>query len=315
MLRSRRPRKPKGFAAEVAGAERVVKRAIAAGRKLDGIADLWRGEKYKRAFAAAQHGKCGYCETFVLNHPAHMEHHAPKGKVHILVDDGEEVDGLNNVPDRLTLEICATGYHWLVYAWENWLLACERCNSRWKGSLFPTREDLDAGLPQAVDSVYRMRGIEAVRTLLGAHQRRSPRRKFTPLLLHPFGPEDAADHLEFNEAGEIAPRAGSDIGRETIRTCGLHRESLRRARQPIAEYVFRLIERLEDAGEIGDRKTIANTLADLLLLGAEDRAHAGMVRAIVLSELELRWEDLERLVNKLPPKPSTRTNHRRSSRT
>jgi hypothetical protein len=276
MLRHRRPRLPKTFAADVGPARRAAARAVAAGLSLDGIPQLWRNDGYKAAFDRAQYGKCGYCEVFAKNHPAAMEHHAPKGCVQVLAAEGIELKWSCKVRDRETPEICATGYYWLMFAWTNWLLACERCNTPWKRSLFPVRE---APHP------------------LPPH----PRRRFTPLLLHPFGPRDPVDHLEFTERGQIAPRRASVYGRATIRTCGLHRESLSGKRAGIAGDTYREIRWLRDALKAPDRVGAWKSTVRLLSLGAEDREHAGMVRSIVLSELGHRWRALQALEAKLRP--------------
>jgi hypothetical protein len=309
MLLFRRPGEPKGFSKHVAPARRAVRLAVAAGQKLDQIPEVWREEKHKRAFSVAQHGKCGYCETFALNHPAAMEHHAPKGELQVLVAEGSEAEDLYNVRDRETPEISATGFHWLALAWDNWLLACERCNTGWKRSLFPVREDV--AFLEAVEVAYRLGGIEAVKALLATKAPRPPhpRRKLTPLLLNPFGPEDPVDHLDFGRLGGIAARNGSDHGRETIRTCALHRESLRRIRQGIAMDAFRHVERLTHALAAQDLDAAGRAVHDLLSIGGEDRAHAGMVRCIVLSQLALRWPQLEALAKKLAltvPPPNER---------
>jgi hypothetical protein len=42
----------------------------------------------------------------------------------------------------------------------------------------------------------------------------------------------------FGELGEIEAWQGSEHSRETIRVCGLDRESLRRSRERIAEQVY-----------------------------------------------------------------------------
>lgn len=201
MLRFQRPKPPPGFAREIGPALRATRKAIAAGERPE-LPELWG--KHKAAFSAAQHGKCGYCEMFALNHPSAVDHFAPKGAVHVLVSDGIELEDLSNVRDRETREISGTGYYWIAYDWNNWLLACERCNTRWKGSLFPVREDPHPCPPH-------------------------PRRRYTALLLNPYGPADPVDHLDFNSLGQIFPRTGSAVGDATIRTCGLERESLRRA--------------------------------------------------------------------------------------
>jgi hypothetical protein len=95
---------------------------------------------------------------------------------------------------------------------------------------------------------------------------------------------------------------------QRVRTCALHRESLRRTRQGIAEDAFRYIDALVRAGQDVEKARWA--VEHLLSLGGEDRAHAGMVRCIVLSRLALSWPELEALVKKHGPsvsRPKKRT--------
>ncbi len=303
MLLFKRPKQPRGFAKDVGPARRAVKAAVAASKKLDQIPEVWREEKYKRAFAAAQHDKCGYCETFALNHPAPMDHHAPARELQVLAREGFEVDGHYHVRDRETPQVSATGYHWLAFAWSNWVLTCERCNTGWKRGLFPVLEDMRSGFTQAPEGAWRLGGIEGAKAFVGVNAPRPPhpRRRFTPLLLNPFGPEDPVDHLEFSEHGQIAPRDGSDRGRETIRTCGLHRESLRKVRSSLAKLVHGEVTWLLQTLRAGDHGAAWKSTKLLLSLGAESSAHAGMVRSIVLSQLARRWPELEILEKKLRP--------------
>jgi hypothetical protein len=275
VLRFTRPQRPKGFARAVAAAVRAVREVIAAGNAPDFDSDpLWRKDGYRRAFVAAQHDKCGYCETFALSQPAAIDHFAPKAAVHELVTEGDEAAGLCNVRDRTTAELSATGYYWLAYAWDNWVLVCERCNTGWKRSLFPVGEDPHPCPP-------------------------APRRKVTPLLLNPFGPEDPVSHLAFDALGHIVARAGSRAGLATIVTCGLDRRSLERARAGFADDACRQIDLLTTTLDEKDLETALRAAQDLLRLGSDDRMHAGMVRSLVLSRLALTWSDLERLAVRL----------------
>jgi hypothetical protein len=233
---------------------------------------VWKA--YRSAFISAQHGKCGYCEAFSLNHPGAIEHYAPKSEVQELTEPGNEHAVTANVQQRRTTAICASGYWWLAYDWDNWLFACERCNSGWKRCLFPVREPHRALPP-------------------------TPSTKETALLLHPFGRIDPRVHLMFSSIGQIAARNRSDRGEATIRTCGLDRESLRRARQGITEDANRHAARLQLAVRRDDLRRALDAVDDLLSLGAERRAHAGMVRSIVSAKLDCTWLDLERLRTRL----------------
>ena len=119
------------------------------------------------------------------------------------------------------------------------------------------------------------------------------------MLLNPFGRADPIFHLSFSGLGQIAPRNRSIHGEATIQTCGLDRESLRRQRQGIAADANRHADRLQLALNNHDMQRAHDAVVDLLSLGAEDRAHAGMVRSIVWVKLDCRWPDLERLGAKL----------------
>src|SRR5262249_32101415 len=158
---------------------------------------LWK--QHKDTFIEAQRRKCGYCETFAINHPGAVEHYAPKSRIEELAEEGtEEVPGIS-VAGRKTPPVSDRGYWWLAYSWENWLFSCERCNTGWKRCLFPVRES-----PRLLPPRY-----EASET---------------PLLLDPFGSIDAVEHLEFSRVGQIFARNASERGNATIKTCGLDRE-------------------------------------------------------------------------------------------
>lgn len=272
-----RPRPPPSFAAAVRRAEKAVRAAVAAGRAPPFEEEIWQSQK--GAFIEAQLGKCGYCEQYSQNHPGAVDHHSPKGSVTELVAEGVEIPASRKVrkakpKGRKTRPISATGYFWLAYRWGNWLFVCNYCNSGWKGCLFPIRE---------------------VRRRLPPR----PGRKETPLLLSPFGRVDPIHHLRFSRIGQIGPRDGSDRGDATIRTCGLDRETLRRSREGIAGDAYRHVDRLVSALNQDNLERAGDAVADLLSLGGEERAHAGMVRSIVSLELRYRWADLERLQDRL----------------
>lgn len=272
MLQFKRPPRPARFAATVRKASKAVETAILAGNKPLFDEALWK--KHKAAFIRAQHGKCGYCEQISLNHPGAVEHYAPKSEVQDLVAAGHEVAPTAQVKDRQTPSLCAAGYWWLAYSWDNWLFSCERCNSAWKRCLFPVSSKNRTLPPQ-----------------------RSQKER--PLLLNPFGRVDPVAHLRFDPIGQIAPRDGSVRGKATIETCGLDRESLRSARQGLARDTYRHVQRLEKALADADHTKAHHAIEDLLSLGAKHRAHAGMVRSIVNVALNISWRDLSRLKNRL----------------
>jgi hypothetical protein len=118
------------------------------------------------------------------------------------------------------------------------------------------------------------------------------------LLLNPYGPRDPARHLRFDVNGFVEPRNGSIYGRETIRTCGLNRLALVNARQPVAERAFAAVVDAQRAQQDGVAPADNEGLQDLprMGLGGKTAVHPGMVRAIVLTELEpLTWKLLDEL--------------------
>lgn len=273
LLRLKRPRLPADFAASVWDAVRDVRAAIASGVVPEFDERIWKTHEYKEAFIQAQYGKCAYCEQLAMNHPGAIDHYAPKGELHEIIADGEEKGLTAKVEDRKTRRICATGYWWLAYEWNNWLFTCERCNSAWKRCLFPVREKARKLPPR--------RGVRE-----------------TPLLRNPFGRVDPDRHLRFTALGEIVAHKGSDRGEATIRTCGLDRGSLRQARKGIAGDAYRHVRVLQASVNSGDYRRAREAIEDLLSLGADERPHAGMVRSIVKSELaepECEWSELPTL--------------------
>ncbi|MBT9556764.1 MAG: hypothetical protein IV100_12090 [Myxococcales bacterium] len=172
---------------------------------LSGTADFpRRWDPWTGTFVTAQWKKCGYCECELQGGSPNVEHYAPKGNVTRLAEDGVEDPSTQRVNGRKEAPVHATGYWWHAYEWDNWLVACEKCNTRWKMNLFPVAED--------------------------PHPPPAPGTAYTPLLLNPYQGPDPEEHLEFDSAGGVVARSGSQRGTDTIRTCGLDRPSLVEAR-------------------------------------------------------------------------------------
>lgn len=271
MLCFRRPVEPEDFDERTREARARVERAVEAGQRPDFEPPIWRD--YKRHFVEAQHEKCAYCETKVLvSHFGHVDHFRPKSAISELDDDpatwGREKPGLSNVEGRRSRPISDQGYWWLAYEWSNLLFACERCNSPWKGTLFPVTA---RSLPPRPDSTE------------------------TPLLLDPYGEENPNRHLRFGEMGSVEPKDESAMGFETIRTLGLDRESLRNAREEKAHTAFRLARDVKDMLDLRERTLdeILNEILDSLDIGREEYAYAGMARVILEQELGVDWTELE----------------------
>ena len=160
------------------------------------------------------------------------------------------------------------------------MFTCDTCNRKWKLALFPIRD----GHTQAPSE--------------------SSWRNEQPLLLDPYGKLDPAEHLEFTETGQIGPYKGSEIGKATIETIGLHCEGLRLARfekrQTASVYIQALIAELKSKGTF-DPQRLRGALQNVLGIGGEKRAHAGMVRAMWIQENPWgwSWEKLRELYNEL----------------
>ena len=266
MLLFRRPPKPHNFEECMAPHRQRVEASLQSEETPDFEPPVW--QSYKEHFARAQHGKCGYCEAPALaTGVGDVEHFRPKGAVSELSDDpqswGREGPGLANVAGRRFFPVSDQGYWWLAYSWENWLLACERCNRPWKGTLFPIAE-----IPRPTPS---------------------PDVEETPLLLDPCGSEEPSVHLRFDLLGQIEAVSGSRIGLETVRTLGLDRHRLRESRAEKAKRVHALVRKLESAE--GDQ--FEATLHDIREMGRPEYPHAGMVRIVFEQLTGDDWSILE----------------------
>jgi hypothetical protein len=153
--------------------------------------DVYADPAVKSALRIAQHDKCGFCESKVT-HVAFgdIEHFRPKAAFRATRDD----------------VLTKPGYYWLAYEWANLLFACEPCNRRHKGSLFPL-----------IDESSRAR----LHTDDIAHE--------TPLFIDPTS-EDPSAHIGFRKEYPYAI-GGSPRGDATLRALGLGRPELAERRR------------------------------------------------------------------------------------
>ncbi|MBK9033985.1 MAG: hypothetical protein IPL61_22410 [Myxococcales bacterium] len=273
MIRFTRPAKPPGFAK---GAPRL--------RAKGPFADaVWK--VHKTAFSQAQHGKCGYCETYVAGtQDADVEHYAPKGEVGD-IDDDPSTWGAERQPfvanlrprSRTPVPRSVTGYWWRAYDWTNYLFACAVCNQKYKGTVFP----LTPTPPKRWKPTRRDR----------THQ---------PLLLNCYDDDAPWRHLE------VSPLTGDVTGKTrrgtaTIATCGLHRDTLRVDRQRYGAKANLLLD--EILSRQANARSRANAWRDLVALGAPAAPFAGAVRCIAEAGLApLQWREIEATVRpQLPP--------------
>jgi energy-coupling factor transporter ATP-binding protein EcfA2 len=109
-------------------------------------------------------------------------------------------------------------YWWLAYSWDNLMILCSTCN-RNKRNRFPViGRRIERGDPLADES---------------------------PLLLDPYGAEDPARHLWFEDDGMV--RAMTQRGDTTIEVLGLNRPDLVARRQAAASRTSRLLVNAPDA--------------------------------------------------------------------
>ncbi len=262
-----RPPEPSNFQRSVGSARSAIAGIVASGvpPKSGDFTNRWAD--FREHLVAAQHRKCAYCEENVTGTAyGDVEHVRPKAGVQEQTADrtrwGVEQAG-GEVKGRRPRHVSDWGYHWLAYAWDNYVLACQKCNQAWKKNLFPIAEG-----PRLLPP--------------------SPACRETPLLLNPFEGPDPIKHLRFNDKGEIAARDGSRHGEATIRTCGLDREHLRGLREPIARRVEGILIQLEVRESEDDTWSLLDSLWEL---GAPDQEHAGMVRSMYEVYFDRDWRD------------------------
>ncbi len=286
MLKLKRPEMPPGFSQDVLQVKTEIAQKI--GQlianpqpvskkqrrvKILDFPEIWKD--YKVHFTQAQHEKCGYCEVYVTpGQSGDVEHYAPKGDVRELDDyaPGHEVPFSSSVEGRKTKVLSQFGYWWLAYDWSNYLLSCSVCNQRWKGAIFPVQEK-----PRTIPP--------------------SQATQETPLLLNPYSDIDPGQHLRFSDFGQIEACGNSLFGKETIRTCGLDRDSLVKARREKSKRAYQLVRALSQAVKSENRAEIKKVLRDFYEMGREEYEFAGMVRIIFVENCGICWKDLEDLIN------------------
>ncbi len=181
MIRIERPPEPEDWSDKATEAERQVFAAVAADKKLQFRRDRYAGARVP--LLRAQHGKCAFCESKIEHvMTGDVEHFRPKAGVRQAPGDALE----------------RPGYYWLAYRWTNLLVACQQCNQREKGNLFPLTEP--------------------------ARRARSPEGDLTaegPLFVDPSA-EDPSKFIGWR--GEVAfPVGGGERGRTTTEALGLNR--------------------------------------------------------------------------------------------
>lgn len=275
MIQFDRPPVDGGFDARVTAHRDAAGTAVKSKQKPE-FPEVWKD--FKAEFSLAQHLKCGYCEMFTAQgQPGDVEHVAPKSELRILSVDpaewGIEVDeGVSNIGNtRKGAKLSDRGYWWLAYDWRNYLFACTVCNSRYKGNYFPLDPAPKKGWAPSARS-----------------------KKHQPLLLGCFDDPAPWRHFELTRnTGAISGKTPRGVA--TVATCGLFRETLRRARYTVVRLAYGFIQEIVRAP--GDPRA----WRWLHELGGAEQMCAGAVRAIAEKELAQPWEQIEAFVAQLPP--------------
>lgn len=150
--------------------------------------EYYSDKEVKDLLVKMHNSKCCYCEKKLWSPYLHVEHFRPKGGVR------QALDQKNDEPP---------GYYWLAYRWENLLLSCHDCNSRFKRTFFPLANPAERARSHHDD-------------LTREH----------PLFVDPAG-QDPRDHIRFDGH---TPKGLTRQGHVTVEGIGLRRAELTEAR-------------------------------------------------------------------------------------
>lgn len=267
MMNYQKPEVNPKFEIKVEEEKKQIRLAVITGSRPE-FPDLWKD--FKGDFFKAQENKCGYCETQITGDNGDVEHYRPKAEIKALSDDENdwgEFCSTNAVKNRNYRSQCDLGYWWLAYDWDNYLLSCLVCNQKYKANLFPIVESRISN-PTEKD-------VE------------------TPLLLNPFKSQDLSIKLQYDDLGFVRAFNNDKSGFETIKTCGLNRSTLIKARKEKAEYIHMKLKNISKASK---SETI-ELLKDIYYWGKKEHAFSGMVRIIYEQNTNTTWKELELLVN------------------
>lgn len=149
-------------------------------------------KKAKDLLVEVHHFKCCYCETQLPSSgDLHLEHFRPKAEIRQTRDQKEA-----DLP----------GYYWLAYSWDNLLLACRTCNSKFKRTFFPLANPGERARSHHDDVT-----------------------KEHPLFVDPVS-QDPRDHIRFDED---TPEWITLEGRTTIDWLELRRSNLSKERRKL----------------------------------------------------------------------------------
>jgi hypothetical protein len=158
-------------------------------------------------------------------------------------------------------------YWWLAYSWDNLVLCCQDCN-RAKRNRFPViGKRLEPGDPSDAEQ---------------------------PLLLNPYGTDDPAQHLWFEDDGTVRPI--SHRGDVTIEVLALNRPNLVQRRREAAELTQSVLVAAPDPIPVNTRASLTNPQLEYVGLRRQLlERHLAQARSETVSEV------IPETVSKLPP--------------
>lgn len=113
------------------------------GSKLFSQFSYYSDPAVKRQLIASHRGKCGFCESFIMDvDVGDVEHYRPKSEVTRRHRD----DASQEVP------VAHPGYFWLSQTWDNLFLACKQCNQTYKRNFFDVTNEETRKRPNALDA-------------------------------------------------------------------------------------------------------------------------------------------------------------------
>lgn len=221
--------------------------------------------RLKETLLSMCNGKCAYCESR-LSSSSHgdLEHFRPRAGAR----------GLKS-------EYAPLHYWWLAYDWENLLIACQICNSKYKRDFFPLEN-------------------ENQRAAIG--EKGQSLRREGALLIDPCQ-DNPADHLNFSADGTVGPR--TKRGEATIKILGLDRAQLNEQRRKAAADLSLFLQFLEGSDSRGDDPRVADVIAKIKALYAADcpAEYVAVQRSVFQGWQEQHTALWERLLQETGIKP------------
>ena len=220
--------------------------------------------KVSKHFRQAQHDLCGYCGEQTKG--GGLDHFRPKTMVkRKLLNEGIHDPKTDSVSGREFDTADQPGYYDRAYDWENFVLSCTICNSKWKRNYFPVTRKSVAGKqeeylgPPVDDEVPQMRS--------------------------PFADSDPLTEFNINADGLVSALTSGALS--TIEVCGLWRESLVSNRKEKYAAAWRTLNDYLRAGTPEQERDAARQ--DLTAMGGWNRPLACVVRAAAAAK-GLDWD-------------------------